>query len=155
MGRGDSRALIRATHSIALLPSRRLLASATTVVGAHLPWMADEIVALAVNDQPATIEALQRAIKDLHGLDATYRDSVEVVEKFMGKLVWSGEVHVFDVSPRTVRACYAWVAPNATGEADELIAVLSDGPITSPVAAVRAWNAVRAKSADENAPQDP
>jgi hypothetical protein len=98
-----------------------------------------------MSDQPASIEELQRAIKQLHGLDATYRDSVEVVQKFMGKLIWSGDVYVFDVIPGTTRACYAWTAPAATASEDEVVTVLGDGRIDSPVAAVSAWIAANGK----------
>jgi hypothetical protein len=86
------------------------------------------------------IEALQDAIKKLHGCEATYLESVPVNEIFQGKTVWAGEVEVFDlVGHPKAKRCYAWA--HKEGESDEhtrYIAVLEVPPVDSPQKAVRA-----------------
>ncbi len=86
------------------------------------------------------IEALQDAIKKLHGCDSTYVESVPVHEQFQGQTVWAGEVEVFDLHghPKAKR-CYAWA--HKEGKSDEqtrYIAVLEIPPVNSPVTAVMA-----------------
>jgi len=88
----------------------------------------------------AYIEALQDAIKKLHGCDSTYVESVPVHETFQGQTVWAGEVEVFDLHghPKAKR-CYAWAhkeGPN--DEHTRYIAVLEIPPVNSPQTAVRA-----------------
>jgi len=92
------------------------------------------------------IDALRRAIKDLHGLDGIYRESVRVVETFRGATVWSGEVHVFDVTAPNASECYAWTAQGSKPGRDELVAVLAEPPVKSPETAVRAWIVAKAKA---------
>jgi len=84
------------------------------------------------------VERLQRAILDLHGLDAEYVESVPVTETFQGKTVWQGTVDVFRVRghPQATRA-YAWSYPDEAGEVHH-VAVLGVPPINSAVDAVKA-----------------
>jgi len=86
----------------------------------------------------AGIDALKDAIKHMHGIDSTWIESVAVVEKFKGAVVWEGEVQVFAVSGhRTAKRCYAW--SHATeGAKRKFFAVLGVPPVDGPVAAVRA-----------------
>jgi len=89
-----------------------------------------------VNDVP--IEALKEAIRNLHGCDSTWVESVPVKETFEGQIVWEGEVQVFDlIGHPTAKRCYAW--SHATGGSDKrrFVAVLHQGPVDSPQAAVR------------------
>lgn len=86
------------------------------------------------------IEALQDAIKKLHGCDSTYVESVPVHEQFQGQTVWAGEVEVFEIRghPKAKR-CYAWA--HKEGEKDEhtrYVTVLEIPPVDSPQTAVRA-----------------
>lgn len=55
------------------------------------------------------IEALSRVIHELHGVEATHRESVPVEEVWRGQTVWDGVVEVFDLKghPKAHRA-YAW-----------------------------------------------
>lgn len=55
------------------------------------------------------IARLQNAIRDLHGCESTYVETVPVTETFQGKTVWQGEVEVFNIRghPKAKRA-YAW-----------------------------------------------
>lgn len=85
------------------------------------------------------IEALQKAILDLHGLQATHLESVPITETFKGRTVWDGIVEVFSVRghPQAKRA-YAW--SHRDGEGDEetrYFAVLELPPVDSARNAVR------------------
>ena len=58
---------------------------------------------------------------------------MEVIEQFGGRVVWEGEVLVFDLHDHpTARKCYAWSVDG------RVTAVLHEGPVDSPKAAVRA-----------------
>ena len=87
---------------------------------------------------PAGLPALIDAIRHLHGCAATWVESVGVRETFNGETVWDGEVQVFDLQghPRAAR-CYAW-SYATEGAKRRFVAVLDEGPIDSPVKAVRA-----------------
>lgn len=41
------------------------------------------------------VARLQRAIKELHGVDSTHLRSEPVLETFRGETVWDGDVDVF------------------------------------------------------------
>lgn len=85
-----------------------------------------------------SIEALKQAIRDLHGCNSTWVESVPVKETFQGKVVWEGIVQVFDLQGHpTAKRCYAW--SHATkGKKRRFVAVLHQAPVDSPEAAVRA-----------------
>jgi hypothetical protein len=83
--------------------------------------------------------ALIEAIRNLHGCEATWIESVPVKEIFQGE-IWEGEVHVFEVKGHpTAARCYAWsyVTDEKTGKR-KFFAVLHQGPVDSPLNAVRA-----------------
>ena len=84
------------------------------------------------------VARLQRAIKDLHGLDATHVRSEPVLETFQGETVWEGEVEVFALQghPQATTA-YAWSHEMDEGKVRH-IAVLGVPPINSALDAVRA-----------------
>lgn len=88
----------------------------------------------------ADIEALKKAIKDLHGLDAVHVGSEAVHERFQGKTVWQGVVEIFDVSGHpTATKCYAWSHRTGPVDAHErTVTVLRVPPINSALAAVQA-----------------
>jgi len=48
------------------------------------------------------IAELQAAFLKLHGCDATYIETVPVIEEFQGKTVWQGDVEVFDIRGQSV-----------------------------------------------------
>ena len=86
----------------------------------------------------ADVPRLQRAIRDLHGLDATHVRSEYVRETFRGKVAWEGEVEVFAVTgqPKAAHA-YAW--EHETDEGNRaFVAVLGVPPVNSAQDAVRA-----------------
>jgi ribosomal protein S26 len=82
---------------------------------------------------------LQHAVERMHTCRATLAQSVPVSEAFEGKTVWEGTVHVFDLTghPKATRA-YAWSSPIDGSDKRRFFAVLRQGPVTSPVEAVRA-----------------
>ena len=84
------------------------------------------------------VERLRQAIRDLHGLDSEYLESVSVHEIFQGKTVWQGTVDVFRVRehPQATHA-YAWSYKADNGEIRH-VAVLGVPPIDSPQKAVQA-----------------
>jgi hypothetical protein len=93
------------------------------------------------------IEALQDAIKKLHGCDSTYLESVPVYETFQGKTVWAGEVEVFEIRehPKAKR-CYAWA--HKEGEKDKhtrYVVVLEIPPVDSAQKAVQVSVVAEAK----------
>jgi hypothetical protein len=87
---------------------------------------------------PAGLPALEEAIRHMHGCEPTFVESIPVRETFSGKTVWEGEVQVFDLRGHpTAKRAYAW--SHATdGSKRKFYAVLNEGPIDSPVKAVRA-----------------
>ena len=80
-----------------------------------------------------SIRRFQLAIFSAHECRSHLRERVFVREKFEGETVWEGEVLVFDLTGHpTAVTCYAWSVDQ------RVTAVLAEGPIDSPQAAVRA-----------------
>lgn len=86
---------------------------------------------------PAGIPALVDAIRHVHGLDATWLESVPVHETHEGATVWQGEVQVFGVTHPKASRCYAWSHETGPGGKRRFHAVLGVPPVDGPVAAVR------------------
>lgn len=83
-------------------------------------------------------EDLKRAIRNLHGCEASWIEAVPVTEVFDGEVVWDGVVHVFDLHGHpTATRCYAWSHPIEGATKHKYFAVLHSGPVDSPQAAVR------------------
>src|SRR5262249_253599 len=83
-------------------------------------------------------ERLQKAIRDLHGLESEYIKSVPVREIFQGKTVWEGDVRVFRVRGDPERGqAYGWSYSGEAGET-RYLAVLGVSPIDSAQKAVQA-----------------
>ncbi len=84
-------------------------------------------------------EALQQAIRDLHGCGSTWVESVPVNETFRGETVWYGTVQVFDlIDHPTADRAYGWSHPVKGSTRRRYVAVLHEGPVNSPRAAVQA-----------------
>ena len=82
---------------------------------------------------------LQTAIESQHGGTATLAQSVPVKETHGGAVVWEGVVHVFNLKGHpTASRAYAWSSPIEGSEKRRFFAVLHQGPVKSPVDAVRA-----------------
>jgi hypothetical protein len=86
------------------------------------------------------IDDLKDIIHNLHGAEATHRESVPIKEVFNGETVWDGIVEVFTLRghPKTDTA-YAWSHDTDDPENPKRhVTVLHLGPVTSAAAAVRA-----------------
>jgi hypothetical protein len=81
-------------------------------------------------------KALRDAIRQMHGVDSKWVESVPVTEKFQGKAL--GEVQVFFLlgHPKATRA-YAWSHEISDGSR-RYVAVLETGPVKDATTAVRA-----------------
>lgn len=97
------------------------------------------------------VEALQEAIRNLHGCESAWLESVPVKEVFMDQPVWEGEVQVFELQGHpTATRCYAWSHAVEGSERRRFVAVLHQGPVDSPQKAVQAavvdeWRRQRAE----------
>lgn len=97
------------------------------------------------------IAQLQDAIRNLHGCESRYVETVPVIETFRGETVWQGDVEVFHLRahPKATTA-YAWA--HASGKNDQgkrYVAVLELPPVTSAQTAVQAAVMQEIKSARE------
>ena len=64
---------------------------------------------------------------------------VVVKEEFQGQTVWDGIVQVFDLEGHpTASRCYAWSHEIEDSDNRRFVAVLHEGEVNSPRAAVRA-----------------
>lgn len=86
---------------------------------------------------PAGLPALLDAIRHLHGLEATWLESVTVTETHEGETVWEGDVQVFEVTHPKASRVYAWSHESGPGGKRRFHAVLGTPPVTGPVDAVR------------------
>lgn len=85
------------------------------------------------------IEAIQDAIRHLHGCESRHIESVPVHEEFQGQTVWSGAVEVFElIGHPKATACYAW-GHHAVKDAkrSRYVVILKMPPVDSPIDAVR------------------
>lgn len=91
------------------------------------------------SDSEVSIEALKKAILDLHGCKAIWVKSVPIKEVFEGQTVWEGVVQVFDLigHPKAKR-CYAWSHGLEGSKKRRFFAVLHQGAVNSPEKAVKA-----------------
>lgn len=85
----------------------------------------------------AGLPALVEAIRHLHGLEATWLESVPVHERHEGKTVWEGEVQVFTVWHPKASRVYAW-SHETEGGKRQFHAVLGVKPVDGAAMAVRA-----------------
>jgi hypothetical protein len=87
----------------------------------------------------AAQDDLKTAVERQHNYVARLVQTVPVSESFGGKTVWEGVVHVFEIDghPKAKQA-YAWSSPIEGSQKRRFFAVLHQGPVKSPVYAVRA-----------------
>ena len=86
------------------------------------------------------IGQLQKAIRDLHGCESQYLETVPVKETFQGKVIWEGDVEVFQIRghPKAQHA-YAWSHLSGPNDKEtKYITVLELPPVDSPQTAVKA-----------------
>ena len=84
----------------------------------------------------AGLPALVEAIRHMHGLEATWLESVPVVETHEGETVWAGEVQVFAVEHPKASRVYAW-SHETSAKKRRFHVVLGIPPVTGPERAVR------------------
>jgi hypothetical protein len=90
---------------------------------------------------------LKAKIRLLHGCEGTHRQTVPVKEVFQGKIVWDGDVEVFDLTGHAkAKRCYAWgYANDKQPDRLDVVAVLEIPPVVSPETAVKVAIAAEAK----------
>lgn len=85
------------------------------------------------------IDDVKAAILHLHGCEAIYVRSEDVLERFGGGTVWEGVVEIFDIKghPKAKR-CYAWGhRGEKNAEKMKYVAVLELPPVDSASKAVQ------------------
>ncbi len=91
-------------------------------------------------DDDVSLDELREAVEYMHGVPATYVETVEVDERFKGEVVWQGAVKVFALTghPSGATRAYAWSFRTGEGTKRRFKAVLGVAPVDGPVMAVRA-----------------
>lgn len=91
------------------------------------------------------LDEVRHAIRELHGCESAHVRTVPVEEVFKGRVIWSGDVEVFELQghPRAKRV-YAWGYPNGRG-GWEITTALEIPPVDSPETAVKVAIAAHAK----------
>lgn len=90
-------------------------------------------------NREVSIEALQKAIFNLHGCKSKWVESVPIKEIFEGETVCEGVVQIFDlIDHPTAKRCYTWSHELEASKERRFFAVLHQGPIDSPQVAIKA-----------------
>jgi len=99
--------------------------------------------------QSPYIQFLQETFQRLHHCKTSHLKTVPVIERFKGRIIWDGEVEVFELTdhPKAVRG-YAWGYDKRVGS--ETITVLEIPPITSPQDAVKVAIAGKVRELSQN-----
>lgn len=86
------------------------------------------------------LEELKEVIEKLHGVSATYIETVPVKETFEGKTMWEGQVEVFDIPDHAnTNRVFAWAYDYEDADVPtQHVTVLQIPPATTPENAVRA-----------------
>ena len=113
-------------------------------------WTVEDLVGLAEWYAVLLRHDLERAFRDLHGCTARHVGSRYVRETFSGQVVWEGYVGVFTLEDHpTATRGYAWNHALDDTEDRRVVAVLHDGPVDSPEAAVRAAVASETRDSED------
>ncbi len=96
------------------------------------------------------IAELQAVFLKLHGCEASYVESVPVVEEFQGETIWQGDVEVFDlVGHAKATRGYGWGYTTTESGGRRYFTVLELPPVDSPQTAVKIAIASEIKNARE------
>ena len=96
------------------------------------------------------IAEIQSVFLKLHGCEATYVESVSVVEEFQGETIWQGDVEVFDlVGHAKAKRGYGWGYTTTDSGGRRYFTVLELPPVDSPQTAVKIAIASELKNARE------
>ena len=85
------------------------------------------------------IEEIKAVFMVTHGCEASYVETVPVVEEFQGETIWQGDVEVFDLTghPKATRG-YGWRYTTTDSRGRRYFTVLELPPLESPQTAVKA-----------------
>lgn len=85
-------------------------------------------------------DELREAVEHLHGCSARFVRVHRVEDRFRGDVAWRGIVHEFALAGHpTASIAFAWShLEDDVSERRRFLAVLAEGPIQTPTAAVRA-----------------
>ena len=85
------------------------------------------------------ISRVQVAIMQLHNCSATWRESVPVREIFHGRIIWQGDVEVFDLTGHPIaKRAYGWSHPEGDdNKGERFVSVLEVPPVDSAQMAVK------------------
>ena len=93
----------------------------------------------AYDADPAGLPAVLAAVEGQYRCHATLNRVAQVREEHDGKIVWNGLVLVLDLRYHpTAKTAYGWSDPVPGSDHRRFYAVLHQGPVDSPEAAVRA-----------------
>ena len=101
---------------------------------------------------PFHIREYRDAIEGPHSVSAVFRETVRV-DTVCGQVAIEADVHVFDLEGHaTVTVAYAWSQPVEGSTKRRILAMLQQGRVGSPLAAVRARLGAQLKA--EEGPKD-
>ena len=84
------------------------------------------------------IAKLQKAIKEQHGCDSEHLLTRHVRETFQDKVVWEGDVEIFQLENHQAIVAYAWSYKTESGNT-RYVTVLGIPPVYTAVDAVRTY----------------
>ena len=94
------------------------------------------------------IGEIQAAFLKLHGCEASYVETVPVVEEFQGETIWQGDVEVFDLEGHAkAKRGYGWGYVTTDSGGRRYFTVLELPPVDSPQTAVKIAIASEIKNA--------
>jgi len=85
------------------------------------------------------IAKLQKAIKEQHGCDSEHLLTRHVRETFQDKVVWEGDVEIFQLENHQAIVAYAWSYKTGSGNT-RYVTVLGIPPVYTAVDAVRTYH---------------
>jgi hypothetical protein len=89
------------------------------------------------------LEKLTKAAERTLGASAVLSNSHTIIETFDDRLVWEGAVNEFRDDRGQI--VYVWAVAVPGEKEPQYIGMLTEPPITTPLAAVRAWLATEAR----------
>jgi len=86
----------------------------------------------------ARVAMLQRVITELHSCSSQHLETVHVVETFLGRPLWEGDVEVFSIRDHArAQKCFAWVKRIGKRKRVRFFAVLANSVVRTPLDAVK------------------
>ena len=86
----------------------------------------------------ARVAMLQRVISELHSCTSQHLETVHVMETFLGRPLWEGDVEVFSIRDHArAQKCFAWVKRIGKRKRVRFFAVLANSVVRTPLDAVK------------------